>query len=327
MKTSIKILAKLGLLVLFIFISPLMQGIKATVKELDFSMQLFNQQKNITSIDIETFNVMDMVKKEDIPYREVDVEPDDIVEVPQQPIGSQKSIYIYSTHQQEGYKDQNTVLEASAYLGKLLREAGYEVVVEDRNFTEELNTLGLNYNQSYQISRNAITDAVMEHQGFDLMIDFHRDSVPRESSYIEASGKNYAKMMIVLGGLSSHFSNIQNQAMTLLDKTNQLQSGIMKNILVREAYYNQDISDNMLLTIGSSFMEQDSSFSIEQEIIDFENSLEENEQYVSENRGEAVHEVHMNKASELAKNSSDTIKQIVGVSVEVVTSIFKAIIE
>lgn len=252
MKTSIKILAKLGLLVLFIFISPLMQGIKATVKELDFSMQLFNQQKNITSIDIETFNVMDMVKKEDIPYREVDVEPDDIVEVPQQPIGSQKSIYIYSTHQQEGYKDQNTVLEASAYLGKLLREAGYEVVVEDRNFTEELNTLGLNYNQSYQISRNAITDAVMEHQGFDLMIDFHRDSVPRESSYIEASGKNYAKMMIVLGGLSSHFSNIQNQAMTLLDKTNRLQSGIMKNILVREAYYNQDISDNMLLIeVGS----------------------------------------------------------------------------
>ena len=195
MKTSIKIMAKLGLLVLFIFISPLMQGIKATVKELDFSMQLFNQQKNITSIDIETFNVMDMVKKEDIPYREVDVEPDDIVEVPQQPIGSQKSIYIYSTHQQEGYKDQNTVLEASAYLGKLLREAGYEVVVEDRNFTEELNTLGLNYNQSYQISRNAITDAVMEHQGFDLMIDFHRDSVPRESSYIEASGKNYAKIL------------------------------------------------------------------------------------------------------------------------------------
>ena len=83
----------------------------------------------------------------------------------------------------------------------------------------------------------------------------------------------------------------------------------------------------LLVAIGSSFMEQDSSFSIEQEIIDFENSLEENEQYVSENRGEAVHEVHMNQASELAKNSSDTIKQIVGVSVEVVTSIFKAIIE
>ena len=40
----------------------------------------------------------------------------------------------------------------------------------------------------------------------------------------------------------------------------------------------------LLVAIGSSFMEQDSSFSIEQEIIDFENSLEENEQYVSENR-------------------------------------------
>ncbi len=252
MKTSIKILAKLGLLALFIFISPLMQGIKATVRELDISMQLFNQQKSIAPIDIEAFNVMDMVKKEDIPYREIDVEPDDVVEVPEPSNGTQKSIYIYSTHQQEAYKDRSSVMDGSMYLGKLLEQAGYKVVVEDRNFTEELNALGLNYNQSYQISRNAITDALIEHQGFDLIIDFHRDSVPRESSYIEASGKSYAKMMIVLGGLSPHFSAIQNRALTLLDKTNQLESGIMKDILVREAYYNQDISENMLLIeIGS----------------------------------------------------------------------------
>ena len=71
----------------------------------------------------------------------------------------------------------------------------------------------------------------------------------------------------------------------------------------------------LLVAIGSSFMEQDDSYSIEQEIIDFENSLDKDGQYVSENRGDAVSEVHLNKASELAKNSSDTIKEIVGVGV------------
>ena len=252
MKTSFKILVKIGLLFLFIFISPLMQGIQATVKELDLSLVLFNQQKSISPIDIEAFNVMDMVKKEDIPYREIDIEqPEKVAEVPLNN-QEQKSIYIYSTHQKEAYKDQNSVMEASRYLGNLLTEAGYQVVIEERDFTQELNAQGLDYNQSYQISRNAINDALIKYQGFDLMIDFHRDSVPRSASFIERDGKSFAKMMIVLGGLSPHFSLIQNKAVTLLDKTNQIQNGIMKNILIREAYYNQDISEKMLLIeVGS----------------------------------------------------------------------------
>lgn len=251
MKTSMKIFLKFTVLLFFIVVSPLFQSIQATVQSIELD-SLFNQRKQIKTINLQAFNVMDMVRREDIPEKEMDVIPDDeIAEIPEKH-SSKKSVYIYSTHQRETYKDKTTVVEASYYLKTLLEQKGIEVIVEDRDFTKELNDAKLDYNKSYQISRNAIHEALIEHQGFDLIIDFHRDSVPRASSFISVNDKNYAKLMIVLGGLSQHFDIIQQKAMTLFDKTNQLQSGIMKNILVREAYYNQDISEKMLLIeVGS----------------------------------------------------------------------------
>ena len=86
----------------------------------------------------------------------------------------------------------------------------------------------------------------------DLIIDFHRDSIPRKSTFIEVNDKNYAKMMIVMGGLSNYFDINYNDALEITKESNQILKGIMKNILVREAYYNQDLSKNMvLIEVGS----------------------------------------------------------------------------
>ncbi|MGN1343894.1 MAG: stage II sporulation protein P, partial [Traorella sp.] len=244
MKITLKIILKVILLIVFISYSPLLHGISQTFIQLDLNFDIFNQNKNIKPIEINQFNIMNMVKKENIPKSETDSIPTDqnVIEVPQN-LDNQKRIYIYSTHQKEAYKDQKDVYQASLYLKETLTKIGYLVIVEDRNFTKELNDLGYDYNQSYKVSRSAINDALIEYQGFDLIIDFHRDSIPRNTSYIEKNGKKYAKMMIVLGGLSSHFKKIYANASTLFDKTNDIQKGIMKNILVREAYYNQDISE------------------------------------------------------------------------------------
>lgn len=252
MKTSIKILVKLFIVCLIFFSFSLTKGIQAAMNHFDLNFILFNQNKNLSPIEIQVFNVMDFVKKEDIPYREIDIEKQEEIQNIPTNQDKGKSIYIYSTHQKEAYKDEATVLEGSKYLALLLKKLGYDVVVENRNLTNELNQKGLSYDQSYLISRSVLNDALIEHRGFDLIIDFHRDSVPRSSSYIQSNGNNYAKMMIVLGGLSSHFEKIQKNAMLLYDKTNQIENGIMKNILIREAYYNQDISENMLLIeVGS----------------------------------------------------------------------------
>lgn len=252
MKTSIKILIKLGLLALVILISPFLQGIHAAMNSINFEKGLFTQQSRINTVNVSEFAMIAIVRKEDIPFREIDTEILNEVEVPPIKNEKKKSIYIYSTHQKEGYKDRNTVVEASQYLAQLLRSKGYEVIVEESDFTKSLNEQGLDYNDSYLISRNAIEKALKKHQGFDLMIDFHRDSLPRETTYTTINGKKYAKLMIVMGGLSDYFIEHQKNAVTLLDKTNQVQSGIMKSPLVREAYYNQDIAKNMLLIeVGS----------------------------------------------------------------------------
>lgn len=249
MKDTFKILFKLILLFLILYF-PIFHGSHEIFSNLNFA--LFTQNKYMETIKINEFNMMNMVPKEEIPYREIDIEPiDKVVEIPKTET-KKKRIYIYSTHQKEAYKDMNNVMDASIVLQNKLIESGYEVIVENRNFPKELNDLGYDYSKSYLISRSAIQDSLVKYQGFDLIIDFHRDSIPRSTATVESNNKVYAKMMIVLGGLSSYFDINYEVAKTLSDKTNQIEKGIMKNILVRESYYNQDLSKNMLLIeVGS----------------------------------------------------------------------------
>lgn len=251
MKSTFKILLKLLILVILLLISPLYSILESHVKSMDVT-GYFALERVPKQLDINDLSMMKMVRKEDIPEREIDTEKQEPVKEikPIQKLG--KSIYIYSTHQKENYKDHSTVMEASDLLKEKLINKGYDVVVEKRDFSQELRKQNLNYNDSYLISRNALNDALSEHHGFDLIIDFHRDSVPRETTFIEVDGKVYAKLMIVLGGLSPHIDEIYQNAATLFDLSNQMKNGIMKQILVREAYYNQDMSKNMLLIeVGS----------------------------------------------------------------------------
>lgn len=73
----------------------------------------------------------------------------------------------------------------------------------------------------------------------------------------------------------------------------------------------------LLVMIGSSYLKED-SMDVEKKLDQFEERIEDdllkNEQSVS-------------KATTLAKNSSDMIESVVGMSVELITRFFSAIIE
>lgn len=268
MKTSFQIFIKLLALILFFACTPFMEGIKATLNE-----QTLAEHLVYTNLDIEPGNLQDSLNVISVPKADPkpqvpkpDPEPEEKVMEPQtevkeplpieEPIEQQpakdKSIYIYSTHQQEAYIGDLTVYNASQILAEKLRILGYTVVVEDGDFIKYGQENDMDYNMSYQVSRKFITDAIMNHAGFDLIIDFHRDSVPRESTYITVNGIDYAKMMCVIGGLTENAYEITKTASTLYDSCNALVNGIMKNTMTREAYYNQDMSDKMLLIeVGS----------------------------------------------------------------------------
>ena len=253
MKKSFIICFKLLLLCFFLLMTPFIAGLKSMFSDNHwFSTFLYTGQTLQLPEITSAMNMMVMVKKEDIPQREIDIEELPPVPLIEEEINLDKTVYIYSTHQQEAYMDQNTVVEASLHLASLLEEKGIHVQVESADFALALQEQGLNYNDSYLISRNYLIDALMSGKGYDLIVDFHRDSLPRESAYVNANGKNYAKMMCVLGGLSENHTHIYERTMTLFDKSNAYVDGIMKSTMNREAYYNQDIHENMMLIeVGS----------------------------------------------------------------------------
>lgn len=251
MKNTIKLLCKCLLVVLFFLMTPFFEGVVQHLSMSDYTyFSQFNPFKNASLVN--SLNILPVVSKEHIPMRETDI--DELTPVP--PIypsnNEKKRIYIYSTHQSETYADSGNVIEASLLLKAKLENYGYDVIVESGDFVATLKEAGLDYNSSYLISRNFLIDALVEQGDFDFILDFHRDSLPREKTFIEKDGKSYAVLMPVIGVLSDHTDKIQAMAQTIYDKSNQLLNGIMKPPLLREAYYNQDVSEKMILIeVGS----------------------------------------------------------------------------
>lgn len=192
------------------------------------------------------------------PYNNVEILPDHII--PQAPNPSAvkkpyqniKRIYIYNTHQMEEYLDKNTVMEATLYLANKLRKGGMIVDIETNNFVSYARTLGLDYNGLYQVSRHYLAEKLKTNK-YDLIIDLHRDSLKREQTFVTLDGKNYARLMIVIGTLSPHFDGAYYKAATLSDNINQTKQAIMKPVYKQYARYNQDFQENMmLLEVGSN---------------------------------------------------------------------------
>ena len=64
-----------------LFISPIASGIQKTFGNFDKHFVLFNQTNSIEPIKIETLTLMNVVKKEDIPYREIDIDKQEEIKV------------------------------------------------------------------------------------------------------------------------------------------------------------------------------------------------------------------------------------------------------
>lgn len=223
-------------------------GILHTPSSIKNSLQLFSVNENLTiEEEPEISKPQPSKEKETVP--------------------NGKRIYIYNTHQSEAYSDHKTVLDGAVILASLLEKQGYEVIVEKRSVNEYLNEHNLTYNDSYTASYTFLQDTFQDSTDFDLIIDFHRDSIPREMSVYEKDGIQYAKCMFVVGGSNDNFESIHQFASELHEAIDLQLPGMMRSLMVREiAYYNQHLHDKMvLLEVGSdanSFSEVQASLSV-----------------------------------------------------------------
>lgn len=169
-------------------------------------------------------------------------------------------VYIYNSHQLENYDSTNldvygitpNVLMASYLLKEKLNNKGISTIVEDANMTEFLNINGWNHASSYKASRIFILDKKNKYSSLEYFVDIHRDSVSKESTTKNISGKDYARILFVVGLEHDNYENNLKIAEKVNNISNKYYPGLSKGILKKEGegvdgIYNQDISSNSLL--------------------------------------------------------------------------------
>ncbi len=157
-----------------------------------------------------------------------------------------KSIYIYNTHQKEEYQSQS-VKEGSRYLMKLLEAKGYEVDYELEDFELYKLKNNIDYSYSYTVSKKYLQNAIEKHGDYDLIIDYHRDSIPKNLSTLTLDGKSYAKLLFVVGKGSSQYKNVNASCHKLSEMLNEKIPGISKGIMTKQSDYNQGSAPMMML--------------------------------------------------------------------------------
>lgn len=176
-------------------------------------------------------------------------------------------VYIYNSHQLENYDSSNldiygitpNVLMASYLLKEKLNNLGISTLVEDANMTEFLNVNGWNHASSYKASRIFILDKKNMYSSLEYFVDIHRDSVSRESTTINIGGKNYARILLVVGLEHDNYESNLATAERINNISNRYYPGISKGILKKEGegvdgIYNQDISSNsVLIEVGGVY--------------------------------------------------------------------------
>ena len=169
-------------------------------------------------------------------------------------------VYIYNSHQLENYNNTNldiygitpNVLMASYLLKEKLNGKGISTIVEDTNLTEFLSINGWDYSGSYKASRIFILDKKNKYSSLKYFIDIHRDSVGRSSTTTNIEGKDYAKILFVIGLEHDNYSANLKTTEEINSLVNKHYPGLSKGILKKEGIgvdgiYNQDISSNSIL--------------------------------------------------------------------------------
>ena len=173
-------------------------------------------------------------------------------------------VYIYNSHQLENYNNDNlsiygitpNVLMASYLLKEKLYNLGIEAIVEDTNITEFLDLNNWDYSSSYKASRIFMLDKQNTYPSIKYFIDLHRDSVSKNLTTTNISGKDYARILFVVGLEHDNYQKNLDLANNINNLFDKYYPGLSRGVYKKEGInvngiYNQDISPNvMLIEVG-----------------------------------------------------------------------------
>ncbi len=180
--------------------------------------------------------------------------------------GDRDVVYIYNTHNREsflphlpGVTDPNqanhkevNITKVSERLAQSLEKNGIGTSVDDSDISSIVNNKGWGYGKSYDASREIAEEALATNKDIQYVFDLHRDSQPREITTKTIDGKDYARIMFVVGMEHvNHEKNLEiaSELHHLIEKKYPgLSRGVIPKAGARvNGVYNQDLTENALL--------------------------------------------------------------------------------
>lgn len=173
-------------------------------------------------------------------------------------------VYIYNTHQLEEYSSsmpfdysvKPNVMIASYVMREKLKENSISSVVETKNVKEYLEKNKLNYNRSYLATENFAREMQNKYPTIEYLIDIHRDSVSYDVTKYELEGKNYARVLFVVGLEHTTAENNIGFAEKLDEILKRDYPGLSRGVLKKTGtptpgIYNQNLNGkSVLIEIG-----------------------------------------------------------------------------
>ena len=175
-----------------------------------------------------------------------------------------KLIYLYNSHQTEGYASSNfieeTITPTVIFIDYILKDEfskkGYNSLIEEDSIKEILNKNRWKYYYSYKASRILMEQRKKEHPTLKYFIDIHRDSLTKNRTTVEINNKKYAKLLFIVGLENPNYQQnlkFTEEINTLLNsKYPNLSKGIYKKGGSGvNGVYNQDFSPyTILIEVG-----------------------------------------------------------------------------
>ena len=169
-------------------------------------------------------------------------------------------VYIYNSHQLENYSSANyeaynitpNVMMAAYLLREKLNNLGINTIVEESDITEFIRINNWNYNYSYVASRYYIEDAIKENPSLNFFIDLHRDALSKANSTTSIDGKNYAKVLFVVGLEHDNYQKNLELANEINRRIYEKYPNLTRGVITKagqnvDGIYNQDLHPNMIL--------------------------------------------------------------------------------
>lgn len=175
-------------------------------------------------------------------------------------LSSKPIIYLYNSHPTEEYKSSTigeyyinpTVIMNNYILEDIFNKRGYKTYVEEKSVKDILNNNNWNYASSYKASRLLIEDASLNNPSLKYYIDIHRDSLDRTRTTVSINGKDYAKLIFLLGLENPNYKENLEFMERINEKINNYYPGLSKGIYKKEGpgvngVYNEDFSNKLIL--------------------------------------------------------------------------------